>query len=44
MIEAVLRSEAMHINSKAAITNAARFSSERFKEEFTKYIDSVTHQ
>ena len=44
MIEAVLRSEVMHINSKAAITNAARFSSERFKEEFTKYIDSVTHQ
>ncbi len=41
MIEAVLRSQGMHLSSKAAQENAARFSRERFREEFTAYMDSV---
>jgi glycosyltransferase involved in cell wall biosynthesis len=41
MIEAVLRSQSMHLSSKAAQENAARFSRERFRAEFTAYMDSV---
>ena len=41
LVEAVLRSEKMKINSKAASENAARFSSTRFIEEFSVYMDSA---
>ena len=40
--EAVLQSERIKINSKAAQKNAARFSSKRFKEEFLAYMEVVT--
>ncbi len=42
LIEAVLQFQKMKLNSKAASENAARFSSERFRNEFTAYMDSVT--
>ncbi|MFN3492469.1 MAG: glycosyltransferase, partial [Anaerolineales bacterium] len=41
LIEAVNRFEKMKINSKAASDNAARFSSERFREEFSKIVPQV---
>jgi glycosyltransferase involved in cell wall biosynthesis len=41
MIDAVLRSRDMKLNSRAAHENAARFSRERFRQEFTAYIESV---
>ena len=41
LIEAVLRSENINLNSKAAQEHAARFSSKRFREEFSAYMDSV---
>jgi glycosyltransferase involved in cell wall biosynthesis len=40
MVEAVLRFESMKLNSKAASNNAARFSAERFRREFSNYLDS----
>jgi len=40
LIEAVRQFETMKINSKAASDNAARFSSERFRDEFSSFIDS----
>lgn len=39
MVEAVLRFESMKLNSKAAHQNAARFSSQRFREEFVSLVD-----
>jgi glycosyltransferase involved in cell wall biosynthesis len=41
--EAVLKSKSMKINSKAArcAENAARFSSERFRDEFLNYINKI---
>jgi len=41
LIEAVLQFQSMKLNSKAASINAARFSSERFRSEFSAYMDSV---
>ncbi len=41
LIEAVNRFEKMKLNSKAAQENAARFSSERFKDEFSSFIKYV---
>lgn len=41
MMEAVLKSQKMELNSKAASRNAARFSSKRFRDEFSAYMDSV---
>jgi glycosyltransferase involved in cell wall biosynthesis len=43
MIEAVLHPQNKKLNGKAAHAkrNAARFSSKRFKEEFTNYMDSI---
>jgi glycosyltransferase involved in cell wall biosynthesis len=43
LIEAVLRSEKINLNSKAAYQNAARFSSKRFREEFSAYMESVAN-
>ncbi len=40
LIEAVLQSP--KLNSKAAQENAARFSSKRFREEFSAYMESIT--
>ena len=42
LIEAILQFQQMKLNSKTASENAVRFSSERFRNEFTAYIDSVT--
>ena len=42
LIEAILQSQNMKLNSKAASINAARFSSERFRSEFSAYMDSIT--
>jgi glycosyltransferase involved in cell wall biosynthesis len=42
LIEAVLQSKGMKLNSKAAHENAARFSSERFANEFSAYMEKVT--
>ncbi len=44
LIEAVLQSEKKPLNSKAAHAsrNAARFSYERFRDEFSAYMNSVT--
>jgi glycosyltransferase involved in cell wall biosynthesis len=42
LIEAVLQSREMKLNSKAAQENAARFSSERFANEFSTYMEKVT--
>jgi glycosyltransferase involved in cell wall biosynthesis len=39
--EAVLRSQKMKLNNEAASANAARFSSERFRREFSSYIDEI---
>jgi glycosyltransferase involved in cell wall biosynthesis len=39
LIEAVTQFEAMKLNSKAASNNAARFSAERFRQEFSEYIE-----
>lgn len=41
LIEAVLKFQRMKLNSKAAFENAARFSSERFRNEFSTYMDQV---
>jgi glycosyltransferase involved in cell wall biosynthesis len=41
LIEAVLQFQHMKLHSKTASENAARFSSERFRNEFTAYMDSV---
>jgi len=41
MIEAVLQSQKMQLNSQAASTNAARFSSERFRNEFSTYMEKA---
>ncbi len=41
MIEALLRPENKKLNSKAAQENAARFSREKFKDEFSAYVNSV---
>jgi glycosyltransferase involved in cell wall biosynthesis len=42
LIDAVLKSRGMKLNSKAAQENAARFSSERFANEFSAYMEKVT--
>ncbi|MBE0672432.1 MAG: glycosyltransferase [Anaerolineales bacterium] len=42
LIEAVLKFQAMKLNGKAAQENAARFSSERFKVEFSTYFEKMT--
>ncbi|MBK6794254.1 MAG: glycosyltransferase [Anaerolineales bacterium] len=42
LIEAVLQFQSMKLNSEAASINAARFSSERFRSEFSAHMDSVT--
>lgn len=41
LIEVVLKFQNMKINSKAASENAARFSSERFRDEFSTYMNQV---
>jgi glycosyltransferase involved in cell wall biosynthesis len=41
LIGAVLRSENIKLNSKAAYQNAARFSSQRFRDEFSAYMEFV---
>lgn len=41
LIEAVLQFQRIKLNSKAASKNAARFSSERFRDEFSTYMDQV---
>ena len=41
MAEAVLRFEAMKLKNKAAQANAARFSSQRFKEEFMVFVENA---
>ncbi len=41
LIEAVLQFQSMKLNSEAASINAARFSSERFRSEFSAYLDSI---
>jgi glycosyltransferase involved in cell wall biosynthesis len=41
MIDAVLRSQKMELNSKAAQENAARFSSIRFRREFFGFVEGV---
>lgn len=40
LVEAVRKFEGMEINSEAARENATRFSRERFKEEFSDYMES----
>jgi glycosyltransferase involved in cell wall biosynthesis len=40
--EAVLRFQKIRFNSKAASSNAARFSSQRFREEFLAYMEKLT--
>ncbi len=42
LIEAVLQFQKMKLNSKAASDNATRFSSERFRDEFSAYMNKVT--
>lgn len=39
LAEAVKKFENMNLNSKAAVDNAARFSSERFRREFSEHIN-----
>ncbi len=41
LIEAVLQSKSEKLKSEAASANAARFSSKRFREEFSVYMNSV---
>ncbi len=41
LIEAVLQSERIKLNSKAAQENAARFSSKRFRDEFSNYMEAA---
>jgi glycosyltransferase involved in cell wall biosynthesis len=41
LCEAVLRFQGMKLNSKAAQENAARFSRERFREEFSAYFEEI---
>lgn len=43
MIEAVLQSQNKNLSSKAAQENAARFSSERFRNEFSAYMNSIAN-
>ncbi len=38
LIEAVRKFESMKLNSKAASDNAAHFSSERFRDEFSNFV------
>lgn len=40
LVEAVQEFEKMNLNSKAAVDNAARFSSERFRREFLTHIEN----
>lgn len=42
LIEAVLQSQGIKLNSKASHENAARFSSKRFQEEFSAFMESKT--
>jgi glycosyltransferase involved in cell wall biosynthesis len=42
LIEAIRRFEKIKLNSKAAQVNAARFSSERFRNEFSAYMNKIT--
>jgi glycosyltransferase involved in cell wall biosynthesis len=42
--EAVLQSQRMNLNSKAAQESAARFSSQRFNVEFLAYMQKVTRR
>jgi len=42
MIEALLRSRDKNFNGKAAQENAVRFSRERFRREFSSYMEKVT--
>jgi glycosyltransferase involved in cell wall biosynthesis len=39
LAETVVKFETMNLNSKAAVDNAARFSSERFRREFSEYTE-----
>jgi len=41
MIEAVLNSRKTELNNKAASGNAARFSSKRFRDEFSTFMETV---
>lgn len=43
MIEAVLDPQNEKLNSKAAVENATRFSSERFQREFLEFMDTAIH-
>jgi len=40
LADAVIKFEKMNLNSKAAVDNAARFSSERFRQEFLEHIQN----
>ncbi len=42
LIEAVLQSQIVKLNSKAAQEYAARYSSKRFRKEFLGYMEKVT--
>jgi hypothetical protein len=41
LVEAVNQFEKIKLNSKAASDNAARFSSERFRDEFSSCIKNI---
>lgn len=41
LAEMVIKFETMRLNSKAAVENAARFSSERFRQEFSYQIQKI---
>lgn len=41
LAEMVIKFETMRLNSKAAVENAARFSSERFRQEFSYHIQKI---
>jgi len=43
LTEAILRFEAVTLSSKAAQENAARFSAERFRREFSDFIEQTAH-
>ncbi|MBC7875627.1 MAG: glycosyltransferase [Anaerolineales bacterium] len=44
LIEAIHHFESIKLNSEAAQINAARFSSERFRDEFSSYLDKVINR
>jgi glycosyltransferase involved in cell wall biosynthesis len=44
LIEAVLQFQSMKLSSKAASENAARFSSQRFRDEFSTYMNQVVNR